>query len=230
MELQKKLSMLLEKYDVKAAGNLNENGELTINGETIPTFPWRQERRFLELKKLVQGGTLVGVSVMRTFRIVEKGSDLLSELEREADLCEFILGQKLFSVAAVQSGDALNVIAKTDNGVVCTLEIAATLKKGEKIKDKHEIISRRGIACDVVVDAQLRQESIYVFGEKEDAYTDVDFELYPLSAEDASRVRAAFDVIKTGAFEEMKAQKKRLDKIAAACAASVREGEKEDIR
>lgn len=229
-KLQEKLSMLLEKYDVKAAGGLNEKGELVKDGETVPTFPWRQERRFQELKKLTQGGTLFGVSVMRTFRIVEKGADIFSELEREADICEFILGQKLVSVAAVQNGAALNVIARTENGVVCTLEIAATLNSGEKPKDKHEIISRRGIACDVVVDAQLRQESIYVFGAEKKAYTDSDFELYPLSVEDAARVRSAFDVIKTGAYEEMKEQKKHLEKIAAQAAASVKEGEKEEVR
>ena len=59
-------------------------------------------------------------------------------------------------------------------------------------KDKHEIIARRGTACDVVVDAQLRQESIYFFGKENKAVTDVDFEIFGLSPEDTATVRFAF--------------------------------------
>ena len=71
-----------------------------------------------------------------------------------------------------------------NKGAVCTIEISATLANGEIPKDKHEIISQRGIACDVVVDAQLKQDSVYVFGTENKKFTDVDFELYGLSIEE----------------------------------------------
>ena len=92
----------------------------------------------------------------------------------------------------IDHGDAKRQCAERHCWIVCTIEIAATLEKGEKPKDKHEIIARRGTACDVVVDAQLRQESIYFFGKENKAVTDVDFEIFGLSPEDTATVRFAF--------------------------------------
>ena len=118
---------------------------------------------------------------------------------------------------------------KGADGVVCTIEIAATLPEGEKPKDKHEIITRRGIACDVVVDAQLRQESIYVFGEKNEAFTDVDFECYGLTADEVATVRAAFALARDGGENEAIEAGKRLEEIAGKVKRSAESGEREAI-
>lgn len=226
-KLQEKLKFLLDKYSVNAKIILKDSETVIADGEEIPIFPHRYERRFIELKNTVQNGTLRGVSVMRTARIVEKGTDIYGELYREFDICRFVLARNIKYVTAFENGCVLNVLAKCCDGVVCTLEIAATLKNGESPKDKHEVISQRGIACDVVVDAQLRQDSIYVFGDENKKYTDVDFELYGLSAEEASVVRAAFAVGQNRNHAQLKNADTELKTLVALAEKSAKSGERE---
>lgn len=98
---------------------------------------------------------------------------------------------------------------------MCTIEISATLSNGEKPKDKHKIISQRGIACDIVVDAQLSQDSIYVFGSENKCYTDVDFEIFGLSACDTALVRSAFALAQTEEYSDVKEDAENLSKLVA---------------
>ena len=102
-----------------------------------------------------------------------------------------------------------------------------SIAKGENDIDKHEIISQRGIACDVVVDAQLKQDSIYLFGKEKQAYTDVDFELYGLSIEQIAIVRAAFALAQNPNGAEMKAAHENLCKLVEMANRSVAGGERE---
>jgi len=201
--LQEKLEFLLDKYSVETKAVLKDCKTAVIDGVDTPILSHRLERRFIELKNIVQGGTLQGISVMRVARIVEKGTDIFAELYREFDICQYVLGRKIVGVTTMQNDNTLNVIATAEDNIVCTFEISATLAKGEIAKDKHEIISQRGIACDVVVDAQLKQDSIYVFGVENKKFTDVDFELYGLSLEDIAVVRAAFTIAQKGTKDEM---------------------------
>lgn len=225
--LQEKLDCLLEKYSVNSKAVLSDKTAVKIDGEEVPLLSYRQERRFTELKNLVQNGTLTGISVMRTARIVERGSDVFAELTREIDLCQFVLGRKIVSVMVMRNENTLNAIAVTEDSVVCTLEISATLKAGEVPKDKHEIIAQHGIACDIVVDAQLKQDSIYVFGDENSRYTDVDFELYGLSVEDIAVVRSAFLLAQKGGIAEQKKTVNNLNVIRAAAERSALSGKKE---
>ena len=226
-KLQEKLDFLLEKYSVDVKAVLKDEKTIIVNGKEIPTLPHRSERRFLELKNIVNNGTLVGVSVMRVARIIEKGKNIYDELYREFDLCEYVLQRKIKSVMVMQNDNVLNSIATTEDGVVCTIEISATLKKGEVEKDKHEIISQRGIACDVVVDAQLKQDSIYVFGSENKKFTDVDFELYGLSIEEIAVVRAAFAIAQNKNYVEMAAIDANLLKLVDMAKKSANSGERE---
>ena len=225
--LQEKLDFLLEKYSIETNAVLKDEKTVVIDGKEIPTLPHRSERRFLELKNIVNNGTLAGVSVMRTARIVDKDRNIYEELYREMDLCEYILQRNIKSVMAMENGNVLNVIASTEDGVVCTIEISASLLDGEKAKDKHEIISQRGIACDVVVDAQLKQESVYVFGSENKKFTDVDFELYGLSIKEVAVVRAAFAVAQKKNYEEMTAEAANLQKLVEMAKRSAKSGERE---
>ena len=227
--LQEKLDFLTEKYDVEKRATLKDEKTVIIDGRDIPLLSHRLERRFTELKNIVQGGTLVGISVMRVARIVEKGKDVFAELYRELDICQYVLGRKLVGITAMQNDNTLNVIATAEEGIVCTFEISATLKKGEPAKDKHEIISQRGIACDVVVDAQLRQDSIYLFGSENQKFTDVDFELYGLSAEDIAVVRSAFTVAQKGTEEEQLATDSELLVLVEKAKISAETGERQVI-
>lgn len=226
-KLQEKLDFLLEKYSVDVKAQLKDEKTVIIDGKEIKTLPHRSERRFLELKNIVNNGTLVGVSVMRVARIIEKGKNIYDELYREFDLCEYVLQRKIKSVMVMQNDNVLNSIATTEDGVVCIIEISATLKKGEVEKDKHEIISQRGIACDVVVDAQLKQDSIYVFGSENKKFTDVDFELYGLSIEEIAVVRAAFAIAQNKNYDEMAAIDANLLKLVDMAKKSANSGERE---
>lgn len=201
--LQEKLNFLLEKYSVDTPATLKDNNTVVINGKEIPLLPWRWERRFIEQKNIVNGGTLQGISVMRVARIIEKGSDIMAALYRELDICQFVLQRKLVSIMVMTGENVLNAIATCQDGVVCTLEISATLAKGEAPKDKHEIIAQRGTCCDVVVDAQLHQDSIYFFGAENKKFTDVDFELYGLSIDEIAIVRCAFAIAQNGLSDQM---------------------------
>ena len=226
-KLQEKLDFLTEKYSLNVKPILKNEKTVVINGKEIPTLPHRSERRFLELKNIVTGGTLVGISVMRVVRIVEKAKDVYAELYREFDLCQYILQRKIKSVMVMENGNVLNSIATTEDGIVCTIEISATLGSGEIPKDKHEIISQRGIACDVVVDAQLKQDSVYVFGSENKKFTDVDFELYGLSIEEIAVVRAAFAVAQNKNYNEMAAIDANLLKLVDMAKKSAKSGERE---
>lgn len=227
--LQKKLEFLLSKYSVETKAVLKGCKIAIIEGVETPILPHRLERRFIELKNIVQGGTLQGISVMRVARIVEKGTDIFAELYRELDICQFVLGRKIVGITAMQNDNTLNIIATAEDSIVCTIEISATLAKGEIPKDKHEIISQRGIACDIVVDAQLKQDSIYVFGKKNQKYTDVDFELYGLLPEEIAVVRSAFTVAQKGLKGEMIAEDQNLNLLVEKAKTSVLAGERQVI-
>lgn len=224
--LQEKLDFLLEKYSVASKAVLKDDKTVVIDGKELPILSHRSERRFVELKNMANNGTLVGISVMRVARIIEKGSDIYETLYRELDLCQYILQRKIKSIMVMENDNVLNSIATTEDGIVCTIEISATLKEGEIPKDKHEIISQRGIACDVVVDAQLKQDSIYVFGQENKKYTDVDFELYGLSIEEIDVVRAAFGLAQNKNYDEMKNIDANLCKLVEMAKASAEAGER----
>ena len=215
-KLQEKLDFLLEKYSVETKAILKNKNTVAIDGADVPLLSHRSERRFTELKNIAQGGTLSGISVMRVARIVTKGTDLYEVLKREYDLCRYILGDEIKSVMAMDNGNVINVIAKTSKGIVCTIEVSATLADGAKPIDKHEIIAERGTACDVVVDAQLKQDSVYVYGSDEKKYTDVDFELYGLSIEEIAIVRAAFAVAQNKSAETNISEAQVLETLAEA--------------
>ena len=214
--LQEKLDFLLDKYSVEEKITLDDKNTATLNGEKVPLFSHRNERRFIELRNIVNGGTLKNVSVMRVARIVKKGTDLDEVLLREFDICRFVLKDEFKQVTAMKNGNVMNIIATTNKGIVCTIEISATLKEGVRPIDKHEIISERGIACDVVVDAQLKQDSIYLYGEEEKKFTDVDFELYGLEIDDIAVVRAAFALAQDKDVEERKASLEIVEKLVKA--------------
>ena len=227
--LQEKLDFLLEKYSVEAKAVFVDEKTVAVDGVELPILPHRIERRFLELKNIACGGTLVGISVMRVAYIGEKGSDIYEHLARELDICQYVLQRKIKTVMVMDNDIVLNAIAATEDGVVCTVEISATLPKGEPAKDKHEIIAQRGTACDVVVDAQLKQDSIYVFGAENRKFTDVDFELYGLSVADTNLVRAAFALAQNGNADGQKALGENVCALKAAAKRSAASGEREVV-
>lgn len=229
MKVNQALKTLCEKYSVSTDAVINEDNTVRFNGKTVPLMPWRSERKFTELKNIANNGTLVGISVFRTARIIRKDSDIYKALYRELDLCQYILNRKIKTIMAVENDSTLNVIAAAEDKIICTIEISATLPKGEIPKDKHEIISQRGIACDIVVDAQLKQDSLYIFSSENKKFTDVDYELYGLSVEEIAVVRAAFALAQNKNFEEMEKINENLNALVEITKKSVKSGEREEL-
>ena len=193
-KMNKGLDFLREKYGAK-------KGEIAIKGGhcfvgTTPLLPGRMERKIVELKKMTENGTLEGVSTLRFASFASRGSDVEAMLAKELDLAAYLGASDIVRVMAVASGSAINVLAKLANDVNVSVEIGTGLPKGEIGYDRHEIIAKRGVACDQTVDTHTKHESIRCWGAKGMAeYTDVDTELFGLTYEETWNVRAAFALL-----------------------------------
>ncbi|MBQ9430309.1 MAG: hypothetical protein IJU44_02035 [Kiritimatiellae bacterium] len=192
--MNKGLDFLRGKYGAK-------KGEITIKdghcyvGAT-PLLPGRMERKIVELKKMTENGTLEGVSTLRFAAFSPKGADLEAMLAKELDLAAYLGASDIVRVMAVANGNAINVLAKLANDVNVSVEIGAGLPKGEFGYDRHEIIAKRGVACDQTVDTHTPHSSIRCWGANgTDDYTDVDTELFGLTYEEIWNVRAAFALL-----------------------------------
>ena len=193
-KMNKGLDFLREKYGAA-------KGEITIKdghcyvGAT-PLLPGRMERKIIELKKMTENGTLDGVSTMRFASFAAKGTDAKAMLAKELDLAALLGGSDVVRVMAVATGPAINVLAKLANDVNVSVEIGTGLPKGELGYDRHEIIAKRGVACDQTVDTHTPHASIRCWDEKGAVeYTDVDTELFGLTYEEIWNVRAAFALL-----------------------------------
>lgn len=213
--LQAALSGLIQKYAVSAppgwtleAGPDGAAGsyamlpgwtaiERPLQAGWVPLLPWRSERRFVELKRLVDDQVVTPVCLAR-FACQTDGSpwDLASILYREFDLAEWLLGSQLTAVTASVTGPVANVIVRLAGGVVCGIEASAALPAGTPRIDRHELIARRGVACDRVVDTQVPQDSVYALtADGESRYTDTDAELFGLEPDEVLLVRAAYETL-----------------------------------
>ena len=209
-EMNEALQGLREKYAVQAdgvlvacaAGSWGAAAELEINGKRCKLLPWRVERRFIELKKLVDGKTLEDVSTLR-FASMVSGGGVEKLLYRELDLCAFLGEAQVCSIFAVMNGATANLVVKLIDGKSCSVECSAALPAGTLPMDRHEIIARRGVACDRTVDTQVPQASIYEFtatGEKR--FTDTDTELFGFETDEILLIRAAFAMLSSPSIAE----------------------------
>ncbi len=192
------LDSLVAKYGVPRGKVVEEGGVCKVHahGGEFHLLPWRVERRFTELKKLISGDTLNDVSTLR-FGSISPGGDLFSHVAREIDLATWMIGSPAVSLfAACAAGVTANLIVKLANGVSVSVECSTKLPKGAELMDRHEIIARRGVASDRAVDTQLPQSSLYAFtASGDEQYTDTDAEIFGLPEEDIRMVRAAFAVL-----------------------------------
>ncbi len=213
--LRAALTGLLEKYAVPAppgwtlhAAPDEAHGPLAmvpgwtarehrLDAGCVPLLPWREERRFVELKRVVDDRVVTPVCMAR-FACQTDGSllDLGAVLYREFDVAEWLLRSKVAAVTASITGPVANVIVRLANGVLCGVEAGASLPPGTAMMDRHELIAQRGVACDRVVDSQVPQDSIYAFTDHGTSrYTDTDAELFGLQPEEVTLVRAAYETL-----------------------------------
>ncbi len=169
-----------------------------LPADAVPLLPWRSQRRFIELKRLVDDQVVAPV-VMARFSCHTDGTSLglAAILYREFDLTEWLLGTPIDSITASIQGEAANVILRLADGTVCGVEAGATLPPGAAMLDRHELIARRGVASDRVVDTQVPQQSIYLFTPQgTQVFTDTDAELFGMGDDDIALVRSALDVLR----------------------------------
>ena len=193
-KMNKALGFLREKYGAK-------KGEIALKDShcyvgSTPLIPGRMERKIVELKKMTENGTLEGVSTLRFASFAPKGADTEAMLAKELDLAAYLGASDVVRVMAVASGPAVNVLAKLANDVNVSVEIGAGLSRGAEPYDRHEIIAKRGVACDQTVDTHTKHESIRCWGVNGmEEFTDVDTELFGLSYDEIWNVRAAFALL-----------------------------------
>lgn len=197
--MNEKLAFLRDKYGCPAGkivpGSEHRELETTV-GARVPLLPWRIERRFVELKKIVDGKTLEDVSTFR-FASFSVGGDPVKTAVRKLDLAAYLANSPICRIFAVRNGDAAcNILARFQNGMSASVECGSKLPAGSDTLDRHEIIARRGVASDRAVDTQVPQSSIYEWTtEGAKTFTDVDTELFDLPNDEIWIVRAAFAVL-----------------------------------
>ena len=196
--MQKGLDLLLNKYSVSAKAVLSADGKtVAIDGKEVPVLPWESERRIIELRNLVVTGRLGNMCTYRIGHTAKKGTDLFEMLAREVGILEFTVNSTAKEIFAIAGVNTMNCIVETENGCVCTIELGATLEDGQRDIDKHEIITDSGVGCDRVVDTQMPQESIYVYGKNKQAFMDTDAELFGYEEIQINTIRNAFAAAKS---------------------------------
>ncbi|NLN31065.1 MAG: hypothetical protein GX158_07535 [Bacteroidales bacterium] len=232
------LNGLLQKYDVKPDNTLNLLpgwnfiGKKLQNGD-LPLLTWRVNRKFTELQKIVSAGVVEDVSMLRfsCFGSSDKWS-LETLMYKEFDLCEFLTGGKIISLHATLSDNlAGNVIIKMDNGIIGSVEVGTQLPPRHSLIDRHEIIARRGVASDLVVDTQIPQSSIYTYTDQDiETYKDVDSELFGFDELEVEHIRSAFEVMKNpGIAPELILQHNHLSMLVMAAFESDRDNKKIEV-
>ena len=197
-KMNKGLDFLREKYGAKAGEITIKDGHCYVGA--TPLLPGRMERKIVELKKMTENGTLEGVSTLRFASFAPGGgrgaTALPAMLAKELDLAAYLGASDVTRVMAVASGNAINVLAKLANDVNVSVEVGAGQPRSEAAYDRHEIIAKRGVACDQTVDTHTPHASIRVSNAKGmEEFTDVDTELFGLTYEEIWNVRAAFALL-----------------------------------
>ena len=111
-EMNEALQRLRDKYAVKADGEIVAAKEGSIgnaaelkfaDGTVCKLLPWRKERRFIELKNLIDNKILEGVSTLR-FMNLKAAACIRPLLYRELDLAAFLGEAEVASLFATVNG------------------------------------------------------------------------------------------------------------------------------
>ena len=221
--MQKGLDFLVEKYSVPAKAVFSADAKtVVIDGKEVPVLPWESERRIIELRNLVVTGRLGNMCTYRIGHNANKGADLFEMLAREVGILEFTINSTAKEIFAIAGVNTMNCIVETENGCVCTIELGATLEEGQRAIDKHEIITDNGVGCDRVVDTQMPQESIYVYGKNKQAFMDTDAELFGYAEIEINTIRNAFAAAKSVDVQNANVAKwAHIQKVVAAAKVSL---------
>lgn len=216
--MQEKLDLLCTKYGGAAK---------VAPGDELRLLPWRHERRFTELRSMLQNGTLEGLSAMRFGVIEAECVGMEAASRRELGIALMLHNQPITHVTGFAANNrALCTIARFADGVLLTLEISLQAGVALHAVDKHELTCTRGVACDRPIDTQVPQDSIYLYTNSgRETYTDVDYELFGLTPDECAIVRAAYAAsTEPGEVGAIEAENAALDSVMAAVAESCAAG------
>lgn len=207
-----------------------EGRDLSAGGGT-PLMPWRSDRRFVELRNLVTTRTVETVCLWRSRCLSSPERWTLSQaIYREIGLCQWVLGEQFVSVyASTHSDIAANIVGRLSSGIACGIEISLALPADSPLMDRHEAISRRGVASDQVVDSIVRPSSVYVIaGKGVQTYLDTDSELFGLAEDQAALVREAFASIRQPEKADP-ADHRQICRVVAAVSCSVKSNKRTNV-
>lgn len=194
-------------------------------GPELPLFHWRAQRRYIELKNILEQGFVGRPLALRIHHILPPGEfcrSLQDLFTFEADLVEWLTGQRIERVFADFSGGSYtNCILATQGGVRASLELGFSPAGSQPVL-LHEIIGKKGVASDLAVDTQTQQYPVYLFRGKETVtYADLDAELYGLESAQADCIRFLLGVLaRPEAAGELQADQKHLSAVWRAAVAS----------
>lgn len=235
------LRRLLEVFRKEKEGwSLEKDAIVLADGRRVPLMSWRTHYHVTSMLSFTRGekikfgpahsSAMPGPSAFRLLYSGCRSEGLNAMLRRELDLSEFMLGAKTVHVFAMANGDVLHVSTRLDNGVVCTLELNATLPEGSAPVYKHELTTESGFVTDRAVDTTVTPESMYLLnGEGVQSFSSVDAVTYGLCREDIIDVRAAYAIL----CDEERAQEyidasRRLDRLCALVWKSAETGKRLD--
>lgn len=168
------------------------------NQHSIPLFHWRNKRKYIELRNILNTGMIKDVRGIRIHHIVSKdifNSSLRNILTYETDLLEMITGEKVDKIFADFSADVYTNCIVSAGRLRSSMELGFSPEGSEPVL-LHEIVARTGIASDIVVDTQMQQYPIYVLrGKNTEHYNEIDSELYGLDNTQADCIRFIMGVL-----------------------------------
>ena len=206
--------------------------ELYIADKIIPLMPWRFSRRLETIHELIyQDEAVKNLCSYKSIRIDHSGADLKELLYGELDTCEWLVGEKISYIFAVQNQDcALLAVAGMNSGVTGTIELAATLSMESVPVTHHEIIAVEGIITDRSINEQVPVEPVYLYtnNKKEpDGFTDMDISMYGLSPDEIEIVENTVFLLKKQDEHDLWQQRhKRLCYLTDCAFRSAKSGEK----
>lgn len=101
-----------------------------MNGVKYALLPWRNERRLIELKKIVDSHTVGQISHFKIMSLNSKTQNLSEIIKREIDTAEYVGGLKVTEIFGSEKRRNLPpVMCMTDKKAVTTLELDATASR-----------------------------------------------------------------------------------------------------
>lgn len=160
--------------------------------KNVPLFHWRQKRRYIELKGLVQRDMVGKALAMRIHHIVPPDAftkSLRDVLLYECDLFQYICGGEIRRVFADFSADRYTNCIMSAGAMKASMELGLSAAGSESVL-LHEVVGRKGIASDLPVDTQMQQYPIYLIkGNGTQTFNEIDFELYGMDNTQADMIR-----------------------------------------